>query len=88
MAAMCFSMLPGAVPATSNIFERIASAQVDEEQVRHAMADPEIQQILHATGPASGFPRVPTLTSVYVCACKCKRKVSVRYLSVSASVSV
>merc|ERR550537_1818421 len=24
-----------------------ASGQVDEEQVRHAMADPEIQQILH-----------------------------------------
>ena len=28
-----------------------SSWQVDEEQVRHAMADPEIQQILHVRDP-------------------------------------
>jgi stress-induced-phosphoprotein 1 len=29
------------------VSENNRSGQVDEEQVRHAMADPEIQQILH-----------------------------------------
>jgi len=35
-----------------------ASGQVDEEQVRHAMADPEIQQILHVPWQEYGFNRV------------------------------
>ena len=37
--------------------------EVDEEQVRHAMADPEIQQILHASGPDSCGDAVCVQTS-------------------------
>lgn len=39
----------------TQIVESHGNCQVDEEQVRHAMADPEIQQILHVTWLAQAW---------------------------------
>lgn len=39
----------------TQIVESHGNRQVDEEQVRHAMADPEIQQILHVTWLAQAW---------------------------------